>query len=117
MVRLSRELSSVGAESDAQMRMFDMLGPKAREALNYWPREPNVRTFMRSFKMEWTREQISRCRGDDIDVPDVPFDEPAFDAAFADYIDRKFFDLTKTRIPCLQPSRKRRPYFLRAASR
>jgi len=24
---------------------------------------------MRSFKMEWTREKISQCRGDDIDVP------------------------------------------------
>lgn len=103
---MQRELSSIAAESDAQMRMFDELGPKAREALNYWPREPNVRTFMREFKIAWGK---SRENGADCFV-DPPFDDPFFDAAFADYIWKKYRELTGTTIKCLVPRKLQRPF-------
>jgi hypothetical protein len=104
--------SSVADESDAQMVMFDQLGPKARMAFNYWPREPNVRTFMRQFKMQWAREQAG-CAGEFV-VADVPFDDPQFDAAFARYIHDQYFALTRTRVECLTPRKLQRPYRARS---
>jgi hypothetical protein len=105
---MQRELSSIAAESDAQMAMFDQLGPLAREAFNYWPREPNVRTFMRQFKLQWNRDHIDMSSG--IGSPDVPFDDPQFDEAFAAYIKAQYAKLTGTIVTCLQPKRLQRPY-------
>lgn len=107
-MRMQRALSSTAAESDAQMAMFDQLGPLAREAFNYWPREPNVRTFMREFKLDWSRSRTNMSTGEG--PPDVPFDDPAFDAAFSVYIREKYFALTRTRVECLKPRRLQRPY-------
>jgi hypothetical protein len=108
MFGMQRELSSIAAESDAQMSMFDQLGPKARMAFNYWPREPNVRTFMREFKMRWARARTDMSSG--IGAADVPFDDPDFDAEFARYIHDQYFALTRTRVECLVPRKLQRPY-------
>lgn len=105
-----RQLSQVSAESDAQMAMFDQLGPRARDALNYWPREPNVRTFVRQFKMQWVRARLMQHINDGC-VPDPAFDDPAFDAEFAAYIEKQYKALTGTVVPCLRPRKLQRPIY------
>jgi hypothetical protein len=109
---MQRQLSSIAAESDAQMVMFDQLGPKARAEFNYWPREPNVRTFMRQFKMLWNRDHTDMSTG--IGASDVSYDDPEFDAAFARYIHDQYFALTRTRVECLTPRKLQRPYRARS---
>lgn len=70
-------------ESDAQMAMFDGLGPLARDALNDCPREPDVRTFIGAF----TRSFNARYNASRFGNRKLVLTDPAVDAEFAAFID------------------------------
>lgn len=104
---LAIRYAKVAVESNSQISEFDSYGPLARDALNYCPRLPDVKTFRSAFALQWNRSHLDpdggltkRC-----DLAD-----PEVDAAFAAFIDGIVIQRTGHNIEWhkLKPQRLRR---------
>lgn len=100
--------TSVAEESDHQMRLFDGLGPLARDALDNSPRHPDVKTFRARFKADFDAKYNSSRFGNRT----LDWTDPEIDAAFAAYIDKIIIERVGHSIEWhkLKPTRLQRPY-------
>lgn len=101
-----KSAKEIAAESDAEMRRYDLLGPKARAAIDNSPRCVNIKEAIRAFKL--SRDPFTE--GVDGWLPEFDFKDPASDERFAKYIDDKIVKPTgKSIAECtIQPWRNKK---------
>jgi hypothetical protein len=89
MYQLSKSPKQIAAESDAEMKLYDLLGPKAKQAIDSAPRQINIKLAIREFKLK------PRPDSDWIDdcLPPIDLTDPAGDERFAKYLDDKIKQL------------------------
>lgn len=78
----------VAADSNAEMEVYDRLGPKAREAIGNSPRIVDIRKALSDFTQQANREFSMAC-GYERMPPTLNLADPVTDAKFAAYIDDK----------------------------
>lgn len=101
-------LSSVDAESNAQMAMFDELGPKARLAIADCLRNPNLRALKSAFKQKWVNDWLESHGYDSVPPPKSFADLDDELAAFIIDKTRVLCPITGKPLPCLEPRKLKR---------